>query len=80
MKTAKSDMIIGQMDLDRGQKQQLAQYSQGLTDGIHMACVAVARRLLAQGQQPQDIRRFLEGLAPAAELRAILKEAQEQSS
>ena len=77
MKAAKSDMIIGQMDLDRGQKQQLAQYSQGLTDGIHMALVAVAQRLLAQGQDPQDIRRFLEGLAPVAELRTIIQEAQQ---
>lgn len=69
------EKMISGMDLKKGPKREVIQYGRGMQDGMHMAFVSVARKLLSQGSSTHEVRRFLADMTDAAELKTILKEA-----
>ena len=69
------EALVSQMDLKSGSKRAVVQYGRGMLDGMHMAYVSVARKMLLQGRSEQEVRRFLAGLADTGELRTIIAEA-----
>lgn len=69
------EKMISGMDLKKGPKREVIQYGRGMQDGMHMAFVSVARKLLSQGSSTQEVRRFLADMTDAAEFKTILKEA-----
>ena len=70
------ERMVSGMELKRGPKREVLQYARGMKDGMHLAYVSVARKLLGEGHTAQEVRRFLADMTDTAELRAILKEAQ----
>ena len=70
------EKILSGMDLKKGTKRVVVEYGRGMKDGMHLAYTAVARKLLSQGGSAQEVRRFLADMTDAAELKAILMEAQ----
>ena len=70
------EKLVSQLDMKNGQKREVVQYGKGMLDGKHLAYVAVARKLLAQGNSTNEVRRFLSDMMDSAELRAIMKDAQ----
>lgn len=72
------EKMISGMELKKGAKREVLQYARGMKDGMHMAYVSVARRLLAEGGTPQEVKRFFADMTGASEIKAILKEAQSE--
>lgn len=69
------EKMVSQMDLKHGSRQAVVQYGRGLLEGMRIAYVTVARKMLSQGRSEQEIRELLSGVTDAAELKQILKEA-----
>ena len=72
------DKMVSGMELKKGAKREVLQYARGMKDGMHMAYVSVARRLLSEGQTPQEVKSFFADMTDAAERKEILKEAQSE--
>ncbi len=69
------DRMIARMDLKRREKKVVAQYALGLQEGMHLAYVSAARKMLRLGRSDREIRRFLRDVASGEEIRSILAEA-----
>ncbi len=69
------DKVVAGLDIKKGPKRVVAQYAKGMLEGMHLAYVSVARRMLCQGESEAAVRRFLAGLADREELNAILADA-----
>ena len=69
------EKLVAGLDIKKGPKRVVAQYGKGMLEGMHLAYVSVARKLLSQGESEAGVRRFLAGLADREELNAILADA-----
>ena len=69
------EKMVAQMGLKRSTKKAVVQYTKGMQDGMRLAYVAVARRMLAGGQSLQAVQDFFGGLVKKNDLRDILEEA-----
>ena len=77
MKTDREiEKIVAGLDMKKGPKEVVVQYGRGMLDGMHIAYVSVARKMLSQGQSVSEVRQFLSDLTDREALNAILKEAQ----
>ena len=77
MKTERDIMnMVSQMDLKKGPRKAVVEYGRGMLQGMHMAYVSVARKMLGEGRSAQDVRRFLADMTDAEELASILADAQ----
>lgn len=76
MKTDRDvEKLVAEMDLKRGPKKAVVQYGKGMLEGMRMAYLAVAKRMLAAGQTEAEVRRLLAPLVDKKELDALLEEA-----
>ena len=71
------EKMVSQMGLKRAPKQAVIQYGKGMLQGMHMAYLAVARKMLGEGGNEEAVRQLLKGLVDEKELAALLKEAAE---
>ena len=77
MKTKRDiEKMVAGMELNKGSKKVVIQYGKGMLDGMHMAYVSVARKMLSEGSSVQDVRRFLADMTDTEELKSILADAQ----
>lgn len=70
------EKMVSRMGMKREPKRVVVQYTKGLVNGMHMAYVSVARKMLREGSSVAEVKRFLAEMTDAEERESILKDAQ----
>ncbi len=72
------ERMASRMGLKGDAKQTVVEYSRGMEEGTWMAYLAVARKMLSEGQDEKTVRRFFQGLVEKKDLNALMEEAAAQ--
>lgn len=74
------ERLVSQTGLKGSAREQAAQYGRGMLEGMHIAYLAVAMRLLRAGNSRGEIESFFSDLLDSRELARLMEEAEEPSS
>jgi len=71
------DKLLSQTELKGSAKEMARQYGRGVYEGMHIAYLAVAERLLRAGNTRGEIEDFFSDMLDKAELEELLREAEQ---
>ena len=73
------DHMVAKTGLKGSDRELARQYGRGLMEGMRIACLAVAERLLRAGNTREEIELFFSDMLDSRDVEAILCEAEKRS-